>query len=296
MAPSRIPRPRSAVSLGHAVREREADGERARSRMRQHEEAASDRYELLDLIGKGSTSTVYHARRLVDGERFAYKLIRLSGFSESQRREILNEVDVMSHLRHPSVVAYEESFVQSDMLHIIMELLPGGDLAQEVESRARGGGGGGGGGGEAAGAAPSGAAQQQPFPEEAIWAIVVQVCEGLHHMHDRRVLHRDIKAENIFCDGHGAVKIGDLGLGRLLSSASTHARTGVGTPLYFSPEMCDEKPYNQKSDVRARPCSNPDAGVRSPPLAAGRLSTSRRCLADATLSTLAAARCGLSAV
>ena len=158
--------------------------------MLQHEETASDRYELLRLIGKGSTSSVYHARRIADDHPFAYKLIRLSGFSDSQRREILNEVDVMSQLRHPSVVAYEESFVQSDMLHIIMELLPGGDLAQEVEARARPNGG--------EDAAP---AQQQPFPEEAIWAIVVQVCEGLHHMHDRRVLHRDIKAENIFCDG-----------------------------------------------------------------------------------------------
>ena len=104
--------------------------------MLQHEETASDRYELLRLIGKGSTSSVYHARRIADGHPFAYKLIRLSGFSDSQRREILNEVDVMSQLRHPSVVAYEESFVQSDMLHIIMELLPGGDLAQEVEARA----------------------------------------------------------------------------------------------------------------------------------------------------------------
>ena len=82
--------------------------------------------------------------------------------------------------------------------------------------------------------------------EERVWSILVQVCEGLAHMHSMRVLHRDIKAENIFTDGKGADKIGDLGLGRLLSVHSTHARTGVGTPLYFSPEMCEERPYNSK--------------------------------------------------
>ena len=106
-----------------------------------------------------------------------------------------------------------------------MELLPGGDLAQEVFKRS------------------------SPFEEEEVWSVLVQVCEGLQHLHTRRVLHRDIKPENIFSDGRGAFKIGDLGLGRMLSTKSSHARTGVGTPLYFSPEMCEERPYNDKSDV-----------------------------------------------
>ena len=174
------------------------------------------RFERLSLIGKGSTSSVFRARRHSDGKLFAYKLVRLAGFSETQRRDILNEVDVMSRLHHPSVVQYEESFVEAETLHIVMELLEGGDLAQDIEART-----------ESQPGAPPRLAR--PFDEEAIWAILVQVCEGLHHVHSQRVLHRDLKAENLFCDGHGAVKVGDLGLGRLLSAESSHARTGCAS-------------------------------------------------------------------
>ena len=220
------------------------------------------RYERVSLLGKGATSTVYRARRLSDGRHFAYKLVKLTGFSEVQRAEILNEVECMTRLHHPNVVSYEESFVHSDHLHIVMELLSGGDLAREVESRSSG---------------PNGDRPPAYLDEEVIWSILVQVCEGLHHMHSVRVLHRDIKAENIYSDGRGAVKIGDLGLGRLLSTQSTHARTGVGTPLYFSPEMCEERPYNAKSDVWALGCLVYELCSLQPPfLAANQLALARK--------------------
>ncbi|KOO26295.1 serine threonine-protein kinase nek7 [Chrysochromulina tobinii] len=220
------------------------------------------RYERVSLLGKGATSTVYRARRLSDGRHFAYKLVKLTGFSEVQRAEILNEVECMTRLHHPNVVSYEESFVHSDHLHIVMELLSGGDLAREVESRSSG---------------PNGERPPAYLDEEVIWSILVQVCEGLHHMHSVRVLHRDIKAENIYSDGRGAVKIGDLGLGRLLSTQSTHARTGVGTPLYFSPEMCEERPYNAKSDVWALGCLVYELCSLQPPfLAANQLALARK--------------------
>ena len=96
-------------------------------------------------------------------------------------------------------------------------------------------------------------------------------------MHAQRVLHRDLKAENLFCDGHGAVKVGDLGLGRLLSEQSSHARTGVGTPLYFSPEMCEERPYNAKSDIWALGCLAYElCALRPPFLAANQLALARK--------------------
>lgn len=200
----------------------------------------ADAYERLAMLGKGSTSTVYRARRVADDHLFAYKLVKLAGFSDSQRAEILNEVDVMTRVHHPNVVAYEESFVQADTLHIVMELLPGGDLSREIEAR----------GGDSDGDDDEGSTGRPLLmDEEKVWSILVQVCEGLAHIHSVRVLHRDIKAENIFTDGKGAYKIGDLGLGRLLSAHSTHARTGVGTPLYFSPEMCEERPYDSKRCV-----------------------------------------------
>ena len=93
-------------------------------------------FEVVSFLGKGTTGSVYKVRRRADGALLVVKAIMLTGYSEVQRREIINEVTVMSRASHPNVIAYEGSFVERDTLHIVMELLPGGDLAQEIESRA----------------------------------------------------------------------------------------------------------------------------------------------------------------
>ena len=92
------------------------------------------------------------------------------------------------------------------------------------------------------------------MPEELIWHYLSQMALGLQYLHERRILHRDIKPQNIMLDAHNNVKIGDLGFGRLLATGEHHVRSGVGTPLYFSPELCQEKPYNEKSDMWALGC------------------------------------------
>ena len=235
------------------------------------------RYSLEALLGKGSTSKVYRARRRSDGRLFALKLVRLAGFSEAQRAELLNEVEMMSRISHPNVVAYEESFVHEDSLCVLMELLDGGDLGTRIASLVATG----------ASDVPDGASAGD-LPEDTIWSILVQVCEGLAHMHSLRVLHRDIKAENIFCDSRGTVKIGDLGLSRLLLTTSSHATTGVGTPLYFSPEMCEERPYNDRSDVWALGCLVYElCALRPPFVAANQLALARKisCSTPAPLPT-----------
>jgi len=75
----------------------------------------------------------------------------------------------------------------------------------------------------------------------------------MKHLHDKRILHRDIKAQNIFLGDQckDNIKVGDLGLGRMLGPDTVMAETGVGTPLYFSPELCRDEPYNHKSDIWA---------------------------------------------
>ena len=74
---------------------------------------------------------------------------------------------------------------------------------------------------------------------------------GLAYIHKKNILHRDLKAQNIFLTKEENVKIGDLGVAKTLSSTNKFASTFVGTPYYLSPEICEEKPYNEKSDVWA---------------------------------------------
>ena len=89
-----------------------------------------------------------------------------------------------------------------------------------------------------------------PLAEGEVWAHLLQTASGLHHLHSRKVLHRDLKAKNLFLAADG-VKIGDLGVARLLGASTEFASTVVGTPYYLSPELCENAPYNEKSDVWA---------------------------------------------
>lgn len=66
---------------------------------------------------------------------------------------------------------------------------------------------------------------------------MLQIAGALKHMYDRRIMHRDIKPANIFLAADGVLKLGDLGLGRYLSSQTLEAFSKVGTPLYMSPEV-----------------------------------------------------------
>jgi NIMA (never in mitosis gene a)-related kinase len=77
---------------------------------------------------------------------------------------------------------------------------------------------------------------------------------ALKYVHDRKILHRDLKTQNIFLTSKGEIKIGDFGIARVLQSTYDYAQTAIGTPYYLSPEICQEKPYNQKSDIWSLGC------------------------------------------
>jgi NIMA (never in mitosis gene a)-related kinase len=80
------------------------------------------------------------------------------------------------------------------------------------------------------------------------------MCQGLQYLHANRILHRDIKTINMFLTKEERVKIGDLGVAKMLNETSNMAQTVVGTPYYLSPELCEEKPYNNKSDIWSLGC------------------------------------------
>ena len=84
------------------------------------------------------------------------------------------------------------------------------------------------------------------FTENQVLDWFVQLSLALKHVHDRKILHRDIKSQNVFLTKSGIVKLGDFGIARVLNSTVELARTCIGTPYYLSPEICENKPYNNK--------------------------------------------------
>ncbi|EOD15241.1 hypothetical protein EMIHUDRAFT_76245, partial [Emiliania huxleyi CCMP1516] len=212
----------------------------------------------LELVGRGTTGVAHRVRRRSDGRILVVKRIPLSGLDETKRATMQSEASCLQRIRHPSVVGFVDSFIHDNVLHLVMEDA-GRDFGMWLKARA--------------------AAGCPPTDEEFIWRAVIQVASGLSAMHGARVLHRDIKPDNIFTDERGVVKIGDLGLGRIMSEQSHQATSSVGTPLYFSPEMCEERPYGPKSDVWALGCFLYELATGRPPfLASNQLALARRIL------------------
>ena len=90
---------------------------------------------------------------------------------------------------------------------------------------------------------------QQYFLSSTIWSNFSQLTSALKHMHSSRIIHRDIKPSNILVTSSGALKLGDLGLGRYLGDESLMAFSQVGTPLYMSPEVLRGEGHDFASDI-----------------------------------------------
>jgi NIMA (never in mitosis gene a)-related kinase len=89
---------------------------------------------------------------------------------------------------------------------------------------------------------------RRPFKEDAIWRFVLQTLEGLRVLHERGIIHRDLKSANILVAAPDLFKIGDLGISTVLQQRQL-AKTQIGTPMYLAPEVWKKKPYNEKCDV-----------------------------------------------
>ncbi|XP_028320284.1 serine/threonine-protein kinase Nek8 isoform X1 [Gouania willdenowi] len=190
-----------------------------------------EKYEKIKVVGRGAFGIVHLCRRRTDGAFVILKEIPVEQMSRDERLAAQNECQVLKLLNHPNIIEYYENFLEDKALMIAMEYAPGGTLADYIQKRCN-----------------------SLLDEDTILHFFVQLLLALYHVHNKLILHRDLKTQNILLDKHQMiVKIGDFGISKILVSKSK-AYTVVGTPCYISPELCEGKPYNQKSDIWALGC------------------------------------------
>mmetsp|Transcript_35700 Transcript_35700/g.83571 ORF Transcript_35700/g.83571 Transcript_35700/m.83571 type:complete len:456 (+) Transcript_35700:131-1498(+) len=186
-----------------------------------------EKYQRIKVLGKGSFGKAYLVRNVEANAFCVVKQMETSTMEQKERNEAVKEAMLLKKMDHPNIVRFQEVFMtRKGRLCIVMDYADGGDVHQAIK-----------------------ASQGNLFPESKIVEWFVQVCFALKHVHDRKVLHRDLKTQNIFLMATGQVKLGDFGIAKVLDATKDYAKTMVGTPYYLSPEIIEDRPYNFKSDV-----------------------------------------------
>ena len=209
-------------------------------------------YKVIKLIGKGSFGEVYKVSK--DNKFYALKMYKISNelnnsnsLTQKEKNENLksieNEIKILSQLDSPFIVKLYEVFSinlneevynikdeknDEQMMCLVLELCENGDLNDKIKEKKQ---------------------KNELFIEKEILHYFYEILQGLYYLHKNRVLHRDLKTLNIFLTKDNHIKIGDFGVSKKLINNNIYAYTFVGTPYYLSPEICQNKAYDEKSDV-----------------------------------------------
>lgn len=186
-------------------------------------------YVLTAVIGSGGMATVYRARQTSIGRDVAIKIIqpRLAPNPQFIKR-FEREVKTIASMSHPHILKVFDYGQQDEQFYLVMELINGGSLSSLIRKGALG--------------------------LEQTARLLSQVASALDYAHERGVIHRDLKPQNIMLTEQGDAILTDFGIARLISieaTALTHTGAIIGTPLYMAPEQWVGKAVDARSDVYA---------------------------------------------
>eukprot|EP00210_Caulerpa_lentillifera_P005012 g4786.t1 len=186
-----------------------------------------DDFTLEKAVHNGAFGTVYKAIHKTTGIVYAMKQVSLKGMKRIDREEAIDEARVLSTLHHPHIIKHHG---KDEKLCIVMDYAEGGSLYRRIRESKDG-----------------------CLMADETWRMFLQCLLALDYTLQKRIIHRDIKSLNILLlKTHGGdFVLSDFGIARALATDSDFARTLLGTPFYLSPELCDDAPYNEKSDIWA---------------------------------------------
>jgi len=198
----------------------------------------ADQYEILSVLGTGGMSVVYRARHRLMDRIVAIKLLHDDSDKVAIER-FKHEAKSASALKHQNIISIYDFGIVGDQAYLVMDCLEGKNLSEILED-------------------------VRHLAVDRAVHIFRQTCMGLEHAHRNGILHRDLKPSNLVLvkgeDGSELLKIVDFGIAKLLPNAGQQqtrlTQTGdiFGSPLYMSPEQCQAKPLDNRSDIYSFGC------------------------------------------
>ncbi|XP_042226108.1 serine/threonine-protein kinase AtPK1/AtPK6-like isoform X2 [Homarus americanus] len=189
-------------------------------------------YTTVKCLGEGSFGEVFLVKD--NTAHLVLKVIKLGGLARSLKKVAEQELDLLRDIQHSNIVAYKGGGVEGSCLYLLLEYCDGGDLAERIKQQKE---------------------RSRSFMECQILAWTLKISSALQYLHQRAILHRDLKPHNIFLTTcNDSVKLGDFGLARVMEGEIYLPRTTVGTPAYMSPEVANGLPYDGKADMWSLGC------------------------------------------
>ncbi|KAH9690255.1 serine/threonine-protein kinase TIO [Citrus sinensis] len=192
-----------------------------------------ENYHVIELVGEGSFGKVYKGRRKYTGQTVAMKFIMKHGKSEKDIHNLRQEIEILRKLKHQNIIEMLDSFESPQEFCVVTEFAQG-ELFEILED-------------------------DKCLPEEQVQSIAKQLVRALHYLHSNRIIHRDMKPQNILIGAGSVVKLCDFGFARAMSANTVVLRSIkgldgfetilIGTPLYMAPELVREQPYNHTADL-----------------------------------------------
>ncbi|XP_077093915.1 uncharacterized protein LOC143746077 [Siphateles boraxobius] len=182
-------------------------------------------YTIEEELGRGASGIVFLVKD-ADGDLYVVK--QMNSRDGEELDSVKKEVEILKKLQFGYIATYVESFEDKDAvrIYIVMEYCEGGDLSKIMGKQK----------------------EECCFEEKQVLDWLVQICLALQYLHEKNILHRDIKPQNVFLTEDGYVNLGDFGSSKSLESANEYANSLVGAKPYISPEVYQRK-YNSKSDI-----------------------------------------------